>query len=188
MPVAVGGRQTRGSIRRGRGLGTDAGSTERRARAAASARWSSPTICRPEERTVEIFVETRLSGLPRRPYRLILPAMAGELLSYGDSAAVRGIVAQRVWEVHNTRVVKDTPEETVLALLPEAECAFPIGDIRRSAGDLLLGTRWDQVARGDWELTMSPWGITALIILTPETYYAVWLFFDSTRTHSVTTS
>jgi hypothetical protein len=105
--------------------------------------------------------------------------MAGKLLSYGDTATVLGIGARRVWEVHSTRVVKDTPEETVLALLPESECAFPTGDIRRSLGDFSLGTRWSQAARGDWELTKSPWGNAALMILTPETYYAVWIFLGS---------
>ncbi len=97
----------------------------------------------------------------------------------GEAAALRGVIHKRVWFMQTTIVVQDTPDETVLVLLPGAQCAFPEGYIRRRSGDVSVGTRWQEADSRNWVLVPRPWQSTRfLILLTPGAYYSVFLIWD----------
>ena len=62
----------------------------------------------------------------------------------GEQVVLRGIVSQRVWSARSVIVVRDDPDETILALLPGAECAYPEGYFYWKHGDYSKGTRWQE--------------------------------------------
>ncbi len=91
----------------------------------------------------------------------------------GDSAVLRGVFNARVWAAQAVRVVKDTPTETVLLLVPGAECAFPEGYFRWGHGDFSHGTRWSDSLGGAWQLRRTHWQTNRfLMLLEPGRYYA----------------
>lgn len=66
----------------------------------------------------------------------------------GDNCVLRGTVNNQVWMAKSVIVVKDDPEETVLLLIPGAQCAFPEGYWRRKKNrDYSQGTRWQEAKR-----------------------------------------
>lgn len=54
----------------------------------------------------------------------------------GECVALRGMYDRRPWYVQSARVVKDSPAEVALLLLPGAECVFHSGyiDKERAGG------------------------------------------------------
>ena len=62
----------------------------------------------------------------------------------GDHCIRRGVVNGRVWMAQSVIVVKDEAEESVLLLLPGAQCAFPDGYWRRRQGDNSQASRWQE--------------------------------------------
>ena len=95
----------------------------------------------------------------------------------GDIITWRGIFNDRVWHAQPTVVVKDSPEELVLTLLPGTECAtdenYPKG---KKAGK----RRWEFMDN-DWTLAKYTWHTNRLLlILEPETYYSAVYFWNHT--------
>ena len=92
----------------------------------------------------------------------------------GDVIAWRGIFNQRVWHVQPTIVVKDSPEEIVLTLLPGTEC---IAEEDYSMGKK-NGKRWWDFEDKPWNLEKYIWRANRLLILLePEKYYSTTYFW-----------
>ena len=88
----------------------------------------------------------------------------------GEIIAWRGIYRKRVWHVQPTILVKDSPQEVVLTLLPGTECiaeeTYPKGKKRR----------WFFVNE-DWQLAKYTWRTNRLLLLfEPKKYYSTILF------------
>jgi protein associated with RNAse G/E len=95
----------------------------------------------------------------------------------GEIVAWRGIFNNRVWHVQPTIVVKDSPEETILTLLPGTECiaeesypkSYPKGKKKR---------RWSFVDE-DWRLEKYIWRTNRLLLIfEPREYYSTILFWN----------
>jgi len=96
--------------------------------------------------------------------------------SAGDTVALRGMFRNRVWLAQAVSIVKDDAFETVLSLLPGAQCFYPEGLFRRAKGDHSLGLRWQEANRLDWTLQETYWKHNRfLIFLRPNNYYATFL-------------
>jgi len=98
----------------------------------------------------------------------------------GESCVLRGIVNHQVWLAESVIVVKDGPKQTVLLLMPGAECAFPEGYWRwKKNRDRSNGTRWQEARSERLQLRKFAWQTNrVLIFLEPEKYYACFLFWD----------
>jgi protein associated with RNAse G/E len=98
----------------------------------------------------------------------------------GDNCVLRGIVNNQVWMAKSVIVVKDQPEETVLLLIPGAQCAFPEGYWRwKKNRDLSQGTRWQEARREHILLREFAWQTNRILMfLEPEKYYSCSLFWD----------
>ena len=98
----------------------------------------------------------------------------------GDNAALRWIFEGKIWGGRAVTVVEDGPERTLLAWEPGCESWYAEGLLRRKRGDFSLGRRWDEHARGDWQLVQKPWsGSRVLFVLEPSKYYGIALFWDA---------
>ena len=87
----------------------------------------------------------------------------------GDIVAWRGIFNQRVWHVQPTIVVKDSPEQIVLTLLPGAECIAE-EDYPRGKKN---GQRWWDFEDQHWNLEKYIWRTNRLLLLLePQKYYS----------------
>jgi protein associated with RNAse G/E len=92
----------------------------------------------------------------------------------GDVVCWRGIRNHRVWHVQPTMVVKDSPEELVLTLLPGTECmaeeTYPLGKKK--------GRRWWDFKENDWKLAKYIWRTNRLLLIfEPEKHYSTVLFW-----------
>jgi hypothetical protein len=97
----------------------------------------------------------------------------------GESCVLRGIVNHQVWLAQSVIVVKDTQDETILLLLPGAQCAFPEGYWRWRQNDYSQGTRWQEAKSDPIVLRKFSWHTNRILIfLEPEKYYSCWLFWD----------
>ena len=95
-----------------------------------------------------------------------------------DVIAWRGIFKNRIWHAHSTIVVKDTLNESVLALLPGAECVTDEEYVRYMNGETAVKRRWDYVDK-DWVLKGFLWHTHRLLILVePEKYYSTMFFWN----------
>lgn len=93
----------------------------------------------------------------------------------GDVIAWRGIYRDRIWYAQTAIVVKDTPEETVLARLPGAEGRAEQDYVQKKKTGR---RRWD-FQHSDWILENFPWHTNRLLfILEPEKYYATIFFWN----------
>ena len=91
--------------------------------------------------------------------------------------AWRGIYRNRVWHAQPVIVVKDTPEETVVALLPGAEGVAPEG---YADGKDINKHRWNFKDK-TWKLEKYTWQTNRLLILLePGKYYATMYFWHDT--------
>jgi len=94
---------------------------------------------------------------------------------YGDVITWRGIFNGRIWHVQPTIVVKDSPQELVLTLLPGTEC---VADENYPKGKQNSKKRWEFV-NNDWVLAKYIWRTNRLLlILEPENYYSTILFWN----------
>lgn len=92
----------------------------------------------------------------------------------GDVIAWRGIFRGRIWHALPTLVVKDTPRELVLAILPGILCKVEQQYNKGKNGKRI----WDY-RDADWELCDFTWHTNRLLlILEPEKYYAINLFWN----------
>ncbi|MBN1316981.1 MAG: DUF402 domain-containing protein [Anaerolineales bacterium] len=98
----------------------------------------------------------------------------------GDNCVLRGIVNNQVWMAQSVIVVQDKPKETVLLLLPGAECALPEGYWRwRINNDFSHGSRWQEAKSDRIVLRKFAWlRNRVLMFLEPEKYYSCFLFWD----------
>jgi protein associated with RNAse G/E len=92
-----------------------------------------------------------------------------------DIVAWRGIYRNRVWNALTMIVVKDSPEEMVLALLPAAECIMPEGYVD---GKDSHKRRWN-FKNKDWEKQVYLWRDNRLLLLIePQKYYSTIYFWN----------
>ena len=98
----------------------------------------------------------------------------------GDNCVLRGIFDNQVWLAQSVIVVRDEATQTVLLLLPGAQCAFPEGYWRwRRNKDFSHGTRWQEAQSGHITLRKFTWQTNRILIfLEPEKYYSFYLFWD----------
>jgi len=103
----------------------------------------------------------------------------------GESCVLRGIVNHQVWLAESVIVVKDGPKQTVLLLMPGAECAFPEGYWRwKKNRDHSNGTRWQEARSDHIQLRKFAWQTNrVLVFLEPEKYYSCFLFWDQAADH-----
>jgi len=93
------------------------------------------------------------------------------LWNEGDNVLLRGIFDNRPIYVQSLRVVRDTPEETVLFIWPGAECYAPKGYIQQ--GHNGNWDRWQETFSNTLNLEKYLWHTNRfLIILEPEKYYS----------------
>ena len=93
----------------------------------------------------------------------------------GDIVAWRGIYRDQVWYAQTVIVVKDTPAEVVVALLPGAECIMPEGYVDGKDGHK---RRWNFKDK-DWEKQNYLWrNNRLLLLLEPQKYYSTICFWN----------
>ena len=92
-----------------------------------------------------------------------------------DIIVWRGIHRNRVWHAQPTFVVKDSPEEMVLALLPGAK-----GTAEPSYAKAKNNSKhWWDFKDEDWQLVNYIWQTNRLLfILEPEKYYSIIYFWN----------
>jgi protein associated with RNAse G/E len=99
--------------------------------------------------------------------------------SPGDSCVLRGVINNKVWLAQSVIVVKDTPEETILCLLPGAQCAYPENYWRWRQGDYSAGTRWQEARSQNLAHREFTWQTNrVLMFLEPDKYYSCFLFWN----------
>ena len=95
----------------------------------------------------------------------------------GEVIVWRGIYRERVWHAQTTIVVKDTPGEMVLALIPGTECIAPEGYLNGKDSNK---RRWNFKDK-DWEKQDYLWHTNRLLLLLePEKFYSIMHFWDDT--------
>jgi len=93
--------------------------------------------------------------------------------NYGEVVALRGMIGQRPWIVQSCLLVKDTPQEVALLLLPGAECIMPESYIHRNHDDGYIWKRWQESRATVWNQVPFTWQTNRfLILLEPQKYYA----------------
>jgi len=93
----------------------------------------------------------------------------------GDVVAWRGIFRGRIWHVQPTIVVKDSPSEIAVTLLPGTEC---MADENYPAAKKNGKRRWD-FKEQDWKLRKYIWRTNRLLLLfEPEKFYSTILFWN----------
>ena len=97
-----------------------------------------------------------------------------DLWKSGDVIVWRGIYRNQVWHAQPVIVVKDTPEEMCVTLLPGTECVAPEGYLD---GKDSAKRRWSFKEK-DWKLENYAWRTNRLLILLePDTYYSTMFFW-----------
>ena len=92
----------------------------------------------------------------------------------GDIISWRGIYRNRIWHVQPTILVKDSPEEIVLTLLPGTEC---IAEESYPKGKKNGKRRWFFVNE-NWQLAKYIWRTNRLLLLfEPRKYYSTVFFW-----------
>lgn len=94
----------------------------------------------------------------------------------GDHVVRRGIAHNQVWIVHTMTVVEDSPEQTLLLLVPGAPCKIPSGLVQRKYSGSRDGKRlrWDEQGNPPWRLTDWVWQQRRfLALMRPGAYYAI---------------
>lgn len=95
--------------------------------------------------------------------------------SPGEVIAWRGIFRKRVWHVQPTILVKDSPTETVLTLIPGTECIAEESYPKGKKSDM---RRWYFIDK-DWKLAKYTWQTNRLLLIfEPEKYYSTILFWN----------
>lgn len=95
----------------------------------------------------------------------------------GDIIAWRGIFNQRVWHVQPTIVVRDSPAEVILTLIPGTEC---IAEESYPKGKKSGKRRWFFMNK-DWQLAKYTWQTNRLLLIfEAEKYYSTILFWNHT--------
>ncbi|MBE0682769.1 MAG: DUF402 domain-containing protein [Anaerolineales bacterium] len=96
----------------------------------------------------------------------------------GEIVTWRGIYRERIWHAMSTIVVKDAPQETILAIFPGAECMV---EEQYPKGKKNGKRRWDYQTE-DWKLENFTWHTNRLlIILEPKKFYSPIFFWNDAR-------
>jgi len=96
----------------------------------------------------------------------------------GDCVILRGVYNRRVWIAQSAFVVKDTREETALAMLPGAECMMPEGYVNGKHGERRAWDRWKDYKTNDCNMVRFFWHTNRLLLLLePDKYYATVYFW-----------
>lgn len=91
----------------------------------------------------------------------------------GDHCALRGVHNDRVLYAQSVTVVRDSPAEVALLLLPGAHCKVPAGWQMGRHGNGAASERWASIRGGNWKLANFTWHTNRfLILLEPEKYYS----------------
>jgi hypothetical protein len=99
----------------------------------------------------------------------------------GDHAVLRGVIENRIWLAQSVVVVQDLPHESILALLPGAECVFPEGYFHRKWKDNSGIRRWQEAKKESWTFRKFAWQRNRfLIFLKPMNYFDTILYWDHT--------
>jgi protein associated with RNAse G/E len=99
----------------------------------------------------------------------------GKFWEPSDIIAWRGIYRDKIWHAQTVIVVKDSPEEIVLTLLPGAECC---ADENYPRGKSHSKRRW-QFKDMDWKLEKYIWRTNRLLLIfEPEKYYSTIYFWN----------
>ena len=94
----------------------------------------------------------------------------------GEIVMWRGIFRSRVWHAQSMIVVRDTPQEIALALLPDAEAVTPEGYANGKQQDK---RRWFFKDK-PWKLERHSWHTNRVLCLVePGKYYATMLFWGA---------
>ena len=94
----------------------------------------------------------------------------------GEVIVWRNVYRNTVWSALPLIVVKDSPQELVLALLPGAECQV---EETYHKGKKAANRRWEFQSQA-WNLAPFIWHTNRLLILLePEKFYAVMLFWQN---------
>ncbi len=94
------------------------------------------------------------------------------LWNEGDIVLMRGVYEGRAVYVQPARVVKDTPTETALLIVPGTECMVPSGYIHY-AHDVDKWNRWRETMSNTLQLEKFIWHTNRfLILLEPEKFYS----------------
>jgi protein associated with RNAse G/E len=97
----------------------------------------------------------------------------------GSRAAVRGIIQGRVQIVQSVIVERDAADESVVLLLPGAQCAFPDWYANKKDDGPSFQSRWEAALRGSWNLQTVAWSTNRFLMITrPENYYSVYLIWN----------
>ncbi|MCC7117712.1 MAG: DUF402 domain-containing protein [Anaerolineales bacterium] len=96
----------------------------------------------------------------------------------GDHALYQGVYQNQVWFAQSVVVVKDSAEETALAVTPGAECAAPRGYVNsRESWD-----RWGDYQANRRDMQTYFWHTNRfLILLYPEKYYSLNLIWNQAK-------
>lgn len=102
------------------------------------------------------------------------------LWNEGDNVLLRGVYGRHPTHMQSARVVKDTPEETAVLLLPGAECVAAEGYIHRRHGDNSPWDRWQETLTDNLNLEKYTWHTNrVLILLEPGKFYSTSYFWDA---------
>lgn len=94
----------------------------------------------------------------------------------GDVVSWRGIFDKRVWHVQPTIVVKDSPQELILTLLPGTEC---VAEETYPKGKKNGNRRWD-FKNSNWNLEKYIWQTNRLLLIfEPEKFYSTVYFWNN---------
>ncbi len=92
------------------------------------------------------------------------------LWNEGETALLRGVYDGHLTYVQSVRVIKDTPEETVLCTWPGAECMAPAGYLR---GGHTTWDRWHETTSHTLNLEKYAWHTNRfLTVLEPKKYFS----------------
>lgn len=96
----------------------------------------------------------------------------------GDLTTLRGMYENRIWSAHSAAVVKDSPHESIVVVMPGAECEATDGYLNGKHGDKGKWDRWEDYRSNNPILQKFSWRANrALCILEPLKYYAINLFW-----------
>jgi len=97
----------------------------------------------------------------------------------GAAIALRGLYNRHISYMQSALMVRDSPEEVALAILPGAECCAPEGYVNGKHGELRQWDRWGTYIKGNWNMQGYAWHTNrVLILLQPEKYYASYYFWQ----------
>ena len=93
----------------------------------------------------------------------------------GDIVIGRGVYRERIWHVVPSIIVRDTPREIVMAIVPGSEC---MAEENYTRGIKNGKRRWD-FKDGDWRLEKSVWHTNRVLsIVEPGKYYSIMFFWN----------